>query len=87
MRRDTKGRAESAPVLATPAATPLSDDDLAKRTLRTVAVLVAACVVFVGLLSITAVVVTSRAVGGGDTAAAAAKAPDSTGNAKKPLSI
>lgn len=65
-----------------------SEGDLARRTLRTVAVLVAACVLFVGLLSVTAVLVTSRAVGS-DAAAAAQRvpaAPEALG-AKKPLSI
>lgn len=70
------------------ATTTTSDEQLVARTLRTVAVLVAACVVFVGLLSITAVVVTSRAVGGSDTASASAKAPEPGPTAaKKPLSI
>ena len=58
--------------------------DLVRRTLRTVGLLVAACVLFVGVLSVLAVAVTSRAVnarGGG------AQATDTNENAKKPLSI
>ncbi len=39
-------------------------NDLTARTLRTVAVLVGACVLFVGALSLTAVTVANRAVGG-----------------------
>ena len=57
---------------------------LATRTLRTVALLVTACVLFVGALSAMAVFVTSRALGGHATQAATTEpAP----NAKKPLSI
>ncbi len=56
---------------------------LTTRTLRTVALLVGACVLFVGALSLVAVAVTSRALGGGDGARSTESAP----NAKKPLSI
>lgn len=63
-----------------------SERDLARRTLQTVAVLVAACVLFVGLLSVTAVLVTSRAVGGDVAAQRVPAAPEAPG-AKKPLSI
>lgn len=62
-----------------------SGDDLARRTLRTVALLVAACVLFVGTLSLIAVLVTSKAVGrgvGGEDGAAQTET-----NSKKPLSI
>lgn len=63
-------------------------DDLARRTIRTVLALVAACVLFVGLLSVTAVVVTSRLTEpGGDGEAKAARAPETAPAAKKPLSI
>ena len=60
------------------------ETDLLGRTWRTVAVLVGACVVFVGLLSTTAVVITSKAMGPGahDVASSPDPAP-----AKKPLSI
>ncbi|MDB4943388.1 MAG: hypothetical protein JWP97_2922 [Labilithrix sp.] len=57
---------------------------LAMRTLRTALVLVAACVLFVGVLSVVAVVVTSRAVGGAPSGPQATEAADA---AKKPLSI
>ena len=59
------------------------DTELLARTLRTVGVLVAACVVFVGALSLIAVLVTSKAVGGGT---AEATKSDTNAN-KKPLSI
>lgn len=80
-----------APVLSPPAAAPVaksgsmrmeSDATLFRRTLRMVAVLVAACVVFVGALSIIAVTITSRAVGHQSADRAASDAPT-----KKPLSI
>ena len=60
--------------------------DLYKQTLRMVAVLVGACVLFVGGLSAAAVAIPSRAFSppGGETAAELSK-PDA--NAKKPLSI
>ena len=41
----------------------VSGDDLFARTLRTVAILVAVCVVFVGALSAAAVAIASKAVG------------------------
>ena len=61
-----------------------TEPTLARRTLRTVALLVGACVLFVGALSVIAVGVTSRAVGGGATEA---RTTDSAQSAKKPLSI
>lgn len=82
------------PVLAPPAQAPVaktgvvrasSDADLFKRTLRMIAMLVIACVVFVGALSVVAVTITSRAVGTGAKAAAEHTADDSS--TKKPLSI
>jgi hypothetical protein len=68
---------------------PSGDDrELFSRTIRTVAALVGACVLFVGLLSITAVVVTSRAVSGSSLSAASESSPaNAAGPAKKPLSI
>jgi hypothetical protein len=62
-----------------------SDSSLARRTLRSVALLVGACVLFVGALSLVAVVVTSRAVGG--RADAKEAATEASSSAKKPLSI
>ena len=61
------------------------DEDLTRRTMRTVLVLLGACVLFVGLLSVTAVVVTSRAVG--TAQGSSAQAADPAPSAKKPLSI
>lgn len=63
---------------------PASEGNLARQTLRTVAVLVVACVLFVGALSVVAVALTSRAVGGGATEA---RTTDTAPGAKKPLSI
>jgi hypothetical protein len=60
-----------------------SERTLAIRTLRTVALLVGACVLFVGALSLVAVAVTSRALGGGSEARSTESAP----SGKKPLSI
>lgn len=70
------------------AMSPASDDDLLRRTLRMVGLLVGACVLFVGMMSLAAVFVTSRAVGQGaaTTAAEVDPAPDAHA-AKKPLSI
>jgi hypothetical protein len=67
----------------TPNNTP-TERSLTMQTLRTVALLVGACVLFVGALSLVAVAVTSRALGGG---AADARSTESAPNAKKPLSI
>lgn len=64
--------------------TDLTQPDLFKKTLRTVAILVGACVLFVGALSAAAVAITSRAFGAPASAAELSK-PDAT--AKKPLSI
>jgi hypothetical protein len=66
-----------------------SDDELLSRTLKTVAILVSACVLFVGALSLAAVLVTSKAVGSAGAEARAqgpAADPPST-NVKKPTSI
>jgi hypothetical protein len=63
----------------------VTDEDLTRRTIRTVLVLLGACVLFVGLLSVTAVVVTSRAVGAAQ--GTAAQATDPAPSAKTPLSI
>jgi len=62
-----------------------NETTLARRTLRTVAILVGACVLFVGALSVVAVAVTSRAVGG--RAEAKEATTEASPNAKKPLSI
>lgn len=56
---------------------------LVRQTMRSVALLVGACVVFVGALSLVAVLVTSRAVGSGAKQADTHEA-DKTA---KPLSI
>ncbi len=56
---------------------------LVRQTLRSVAILVGACVLFVGALSLVAVAVTSRAVGAGAKQADTHEA-DKTA---KPLSI
>ncbi len=66
----------------------LSETTLVRRTLRTVALLTGACVLFVGALSVVAVALTSRAVGGGREARDAKEATTEVSpNAKKPLSI
>lgn len=67
----------------TPNANTPAERTLTTRTLRSVALLVAACVLFVGALSLVAVAVTSRALGSGEGARSTESAP----NAKKPLSI
>jgi len=61
-----------------------TDSTLARRTLRTIAMLVGACVIFVGALSVVAVAVASRAVNAGGTQAGAR---DTETSVKKPLSI
>ncbi len=66
----------------------LTQPDLFKKTLRTVAILVASCVLFVGALSAAAVAITSRAFGGAaGSASSAAELAKPDANAKKPLSI
>jgi hypothetical protein len=62
----------------------MNEADLLKRTLRMVAILVGACVLFVGALSLVAVLVTSKAFGAHGSAATAAQ---NESPAKKPLSI
>ena len=62
-----------------------SGDDLAKRTLRMVGLLVGGCVLFVGTLSLLAVLITNKAFGGTTPSAADMSAPAK--DAKKPLSI
>lgn len=64
--------------------TPNNDSNLVRTTLRTVAILVGACVLFVGVLSVVAVAVTSRAVNKG---APEARTSETDPSAKKPLSI
>ena len=62
--------------------------DLLARTLRTVAVLVGTCVLFVGVLSVSAVVITNKAMGnsGQETSSGSAEVEGSTKSAapKKP---
>ncbi|HEY8076969.1 MAG TPA: hypothetical protein VIF62_22735 [Labilithrix sp.] len=60
-----------------------TDDQLLSRTLRVTAILLGACVLFVGALSLVAVLVTSKAFGSGAAPEAAKTEP----TAKKPLSI
>lgn len=62
-----------------------SESNLVRTTLRTVALLVGACVLFVGVLSVLAVAVTSRAVKSGATEARTTESVPA--DAKKPLSI
>jgi hypothetical protein len=68
-----------------------AEPDLLRQTLRTVGVLVAVCVLFVGGLSVLAVAITSRAVSAGASGTSAGThardARDATETAKKPLSI
>jgi hypothetical protein len=65
-----------------------SEPNLVRRTLRMVGLLVAACVIFVGMLSVLAVSITSRAVNvGGAAGAHATDGTDAASHAKKPLSI
>ena len=61
-----------------------NETNLVRSTLRTVALLVGACVIFVGILSFVAVAVTSRAVNKG---ASEARTTEADPSAKKPLSI
>ena len=65
----------------------LSQTTLTRQTLRTVALLVGACVLFVGALSILAVAITSRAVGARDSKETASDVSPNARDAKKPLSI
>ncbi len=65
-----------------------SSDDLFAQTLRMVALLVVACVLFVGTLSAAAVAITSKAVGAPKTDDASSEPDARTAAApKKPLSI
>ena len=59
-----------------------SEATLVTRTLRAVVLLVGVCVLFVGALSLVAVAVTSRAVGGSE-----GRSTEAAPNVKKPLSI
>jgi hypothetical protein len=61
----------------------VNDDQLLKRSLRMMAILVGACVVFVGALSLIAVLITTKAFGGPK----AENIDTPTTTAKKPLSI
>jgi hypothetical protein len=62
-----------------------TDDQLLRRTLRVTAILVGSCVLFVGALSLLAVLVTTKAFGG-DAVPKAANVSTEV-SAKKPLSI
>lgn len=64
-----------------------SSSDLFKQTLRTVVVLVAACVLFVGALSAAAVAITSRAFSSPASAELTPSAKSDVVPAKKPQSI
>jgi hypothetical protein len=57
--------------------------DLFGRTLRTVAILVGACVLFVGVLSVAAVAITNKAMGT-SSGAKAAEVTDTESAPKKP---
>lgn len=61
-----------------------SSSDLFKETLRTVIVLVTACVVFVGALSGAAVAITSRAFSSPSSSSSEASAVANTPSAAKP---
>jgi hypothetical protein len=63
-----------------------NESSLVRRTLRMVGLLVAACVIFVGVISVLAVSITGRAVNAG-THAPATDGTDAPAHAKKPLSI
>ena len=69
----------------------IKDDDLFSRTWKTVVVLVGACVLFVGALSTTAVLITSKAVApqshSSDTTETLAETPAGKTPAKKPVSL
>ena len=64
-----------------------TEANLVRRTLRTIALLVGACVLFVGVLSVVAVAVASRALGTPASGATQAGTHDTDPSAKKPLSI
>jgi hypothetical protein len=64
-----------------------SPPDLFVQTLRTVVVLVGACVLFVGALSAAAVLITSKAVGSASPSSEAHESPAPAATPKKPLSI
>jgi len=63
------------------------DDDLLRRTVRAVVLFVAASVLFVGALSIAAVVITSKAMGASERTSSTGDGTDGSGVSKKPLSI
>ncbi len=63
------------------------ETNLAKTTLRAVGLLVGCCVVFVGVLSVLAVVLTGRAVASVQEGEAKTRTSETTAAAKKPLSI
>ena len=61
--------------------------DLFGQTLRTVGVLVGACVVFMGVLSTAAVLITSKAVGPSTSSAPSTESAPVAAAPKKPVSI
>ena len=63
-----------------------NESDIFARTLRTVAVLVGACVLFVGTLSTAAVLIASKAVGP-SSQPTVTEARELSAASKKPLSI
>jgi hypothetical protein len=67
----------------------IKTEDLFSRTWKTVVVLVGACVLFVGALSTTAVLITNKAVEPrhSDTNETPAETPAAKTPAKKPVSI
>jgi hypothetical protein len=71
-------------IVPVPRNVPARGDDLFRQTVRMIAILVGACVIFVGALSIVAVAVASRAASAG---AAESRTPDGKATDKKPLSI
>ena len=65
-----------------------SEPNLVRSTLRMVGLLVAACMIFVGVLSVAAVSIASRVVNtGGSGGAHATDGTDASHATKKPLSI
>jgi len=58
--------------------------DLVAQTLRTVAVLVGSCVLFVGVLSVSAVVITNKAMGASGREKAESAEPDDSSKSAAP---
>jgi hypothetical protein len=66
---------------------PSPSSDLFGQTMRTVAVLVGACVLFVGALSVAAVAITNKAMGSSPSAGQGEVHDTSVATPKKPVSI